>query len=85
MNLNKTIDLLGSLQSVLAVLAQLPASHRAFVRETLRCNGIDPDLLARQAVKCKHQLQDSVATERALVVQGQPEAPDRARQLAEAG
>ena len=57
MNLNKTIDLLGSMQTLLAVLGQLPAAQRVFVLGTMKCNGLDHELLSRQVVKAKHALQ----------------------------
>lgn len=58
MNLEKTINLLGSLQTLLSVLTQLPEAHREFVARTLRNNGVDAHQLARDVVKTKHSLQD---------------------------
>lgn len=58
MNLEKTITLLGQLQTILAVLDQLPDDCRKTVLGTLASNGLDAGLIARNAVKTKHGLQE---------------------------
>lgn len=57
MNLEKTITLLGQLQTILSVLEQLPDDCRKTVLGTLASNGLDAGLIARNAVKTKHGLQ----------------------------
>lgn len=57
MNLEKIIALLGQLQTVIAVLKQLPAESRKTVLATLTSNGLDVGLIARNVVKAKHNLQ----------------------------
>jgi len=42
---------------VIAVLEQLPAESRKTVLATLTSNGLDVGLIARNAVKAKHNLQ----------------------------
>lgn len=57
MNLEKITALLGQLQTVLAVLDQLPMDCRKTVLATLASNGLDVGLITRNAVKAKHSLQ----------------------------
>lgn len=57
MNIEKITALLGQLQTVIAVLEQLPADSRKTVLATLASNGLDVGLIARNAVKAKHGLQ----------------------------
>lgn len=58
MNLEKTITLLGQLQTILSVLDQLPDDCRKTVLGTLASNGLDLGLITRNAVKAKHGLQE---------------------------
>jgi hypothetical protein len=57
MNLENTMNLLGTLQTMLAVLKQLPDGTRQSVLGTMRSNGIDPERVSKHVVKCKHALQ----------------------------
>lgn len=57
MNLEKITALLGQLQTMVAVLDQLPGDCRKTVMATLASNGLDVGLIARNAVKAKHSLQ----------------------------
>ena len=57
MNITRIINVVGQLQSLLAVLDQLPPATQREVVGTLKSNGIDPALLAKQAVLTKHTLQ----------------------------
>ena len=58
MNLEKIAALLGQLQTILSVLDQLPADCRKTVQGTLASNGLDVGLIARNAVKAKHSIQE---------------------------
>lgn len=58
MNLEKIANLLGQLQTILSVLDQLPADCRKTVQGTLASNGLDVGLIARNAVKAKHSIQE---------------------------
>ncbi len=57
MNIEKIINVIGQLQTLLAVLGQLPTHVHREVTGTLKSNGIDPALLTRHAVRTKHSLQ----------------------------
>jgi hypothetical protein len=57
MKIENIINVIGRLQTLLTVLAQLPAHVQREVMGTLKANGIDPALLGKQAVRAKHTLQ----------------------------
>ena len=57
MNIEKTATLLGQLKTILGVFDQLPPKSRELVEGTLKFNGLDVVLIARNVCKVKHSLE----------------------------
>lgn len=57
MNLEKVVTLLGHLQTLGDVVAQLPQQHREAVEGTFKANGLNLAAITRDAVRVKHSLQ----------------------------